>query len=262
MPGAGSVSSAPGSLERAFRDACEGGSPGVAGGESDPQQLDLLRDENGKLPANVFQLIRKGEARGPGRPAGSGNKRSQKLAQLVCQQYGDPVLYLASLYAMPLDQMTELMRLADDSAQMEERLFRLAEGIEEQVNALVKAGITTDKQVKAVDRLVERLGEIAKVLRTKPGDLAAKAMLIQEQAAKEVAQYVHSKKPVGIHVRKTTEGVLLIPGLNAPNMDHKQLEKRLRQDGVEAIDFETLELLPVIDAEATEVSIDDAEDEE
>lgn len=261
MPGGGAVSSGPSSLQRAFEGAA-GAPAGIAGADVEPAQLDLLRGEDGKLPANVFQLIRKGEARGRGRPPGSGNKRSAKLAQLICEQHGDPVLYLASLYSMPLDQMVELMRLADGAAEIEERLFDLAERIETHIAELVQKSSPTEKQLKLADRLVDRLGDIAKVLRNKPGDLAAKAMLIQEQAAKEVALYVHSKKPVAVQVSKKTEGVLIIPGLNAPAMDPKALEDRLRKDGTAAVDFDSLELLPVVEAAATEVSFDDQDGEE
>jgi hypothetical protein len=248
MPGRRDVSTGASSLERAFRERVAS----IAGGEAEASQLDLLRGADGKLPSNVFQLIRQGQAasNGPGRPVGAGNKRNQKLAQLIVHQHGDPVLYMASIYAMPTDQLVELLRLADDSAAMEERLYALAEKIETHVAELLAKASLTLKQIDQLGGLVDRLGDIAKVLRNKPGDLAVKALALQVQAAKDVATYVHQRQPVALQVTKRTEGVLLIPGLNAPVMDPKALEGRLRRDGLDAVDMERLELLPVIEGES------------
>lgn len=238
------MSTARSSLERAFRDQCAG----IAGGAADAQQLDLLRREDGKLPANVFQLIRQGKG-GPGRPAGAGNKRNQKLAKLICQEYGDPVLYMASIYAMPTDQLVELLRLADDSAAMEERLYALAEKIERDVAVLLEKASLTVKQLDQLDRLLDRLADISKVLRNKPGDLAVKALALQKQAAKDVAEYVHGKQPVTVDFKGKADMVLLVPGLNAPVMDPRHLEDEVRSRGLEAVDFENMVLLPSPDGE-------------
>jgi hypothetical protein len=131
-------------LERAFREEVEIGA--VLGVQSDPLQLDAFRDEKGKLPSNVFQLARKP---GPGRAPGAKNKRGPVLAKLICNQSGDPVLFMASIYSMPLDQLVELIKIASPGSG-----------------------------------------------KAPPGDLAIRALSVQLQAAKEVSQYVHSKKPV------------------------------------------------------------------
>lgn len=106
------------SLEKAARavqsDAVDGGS--LLGADTSPEQLDAFRDEQGALPKNVFQLARQQEGegkRGPGRPAGSRNKRSDDLARLVAHKYGDPVEFMASLYHRPTDQIVELLKIAD-----------------------------------------------------------------------------------------------------------------------------------------------------
>jgi hypothetical protein len=237
-----------GALERAFRDQCEGGA--VFGADADANQLDLLRGEDGRLPTNVFQRVRQGAARrGVGRPKGAGNRRNQKLAQLICQEHGDPVMFMASIYAMPTDQLCELLRLADDSAAMEARLYALAEKIEADVVRLISTHGLTVKQLDQVDRLVDRLGDIAKVLRVKPGDLAVKALALQKQAAQEVATYVHGKHPVSVEVKGKADLVLLVPGLNAPIMDPARLEDEVRARGLEAVDFENMVLLPSPDGE-------------
>ncbi|HEX8400511.1 MAG TPA: hypothetical protein VF628_02280 [Allosphingosinicella sp.] len=231
------------SLERAFRDQCAQGSSGIAGGEADAHQLDMLRGPDGKLPGNVFQLVRQGKARGPGRPAGAGNKRNQKLAQLICQEHGDPVLFMASIYSMPTDQLVELLKLADDSAAMEDRLFRLAESVERQIAVLMDTGTATAAARKQLESLVDRLGDISKVLRTKPGALAVQALALQKQAAQAVAEYVHGKQPVSVNVHGKADMVLLVPGLNAPVMDPKHLESEVRARGLEAVDLENMTLI-------------------
>lgn len=112
------MSTAPSSLEAAAREQLgeKSNGTGITGAENTPEQIDAFRDDRGDLPSNVFQLLRQqdGEAqRGPGRPKGARNKRSQELAKLIAHKYGDPVEYMASLYAMPLDQVIELLKLAD-----------------------------------------------------------------------------------------------------------------------------------------------------
>ncbi|WP_225205077.1 hypothetical protein [Novosphingobium huizhouense] len=108
------MSSEPSSLETAFRRAAAGGA-GLFGGEWDAERIDAMRDANGNLPRDAFRLIRQqqGEDRKAGRPKGAGNKRNQQLAKLITHKFGDPVEAMASLYAMPLDQMVELIRIAD-----------------------------------------------------------------------------------------------------------------------------------------------------
>lgn len=241
---------AAGGLDRAFREACDGGA--VLGAETEPLLLDELRGPDGKLPGNVFQLVRQGRARKAGRPEGAKNKRNAKLAQLICQQHGDPVLYMASLYSMPTDQLVELLRLADDSAAMEARLYDLAEKIEGQIAALLAKSTLTKAQGQVLERLVDRLGDIAKVLRTKPGDLAVKALALQKQAAQEVAQYVHGKQPVSVNVTGKSDMVLIVPGINAPLMDPKHLEEEVARRGLGAIDLEAIELVPVDEDEEGE----------
>jgi hypothetical protein len=189
-------------LERAFREEVEVGA--VLGVQSDPLQLDAFRDDKGKLPSNVFRLARKP---GPGRSPGAKNKRGPVLAKLICNQSGDPVLFMASLYSMPLDQMVELIKIASPGSG-----------------------------------------------KAPPGDLAIRALAVQVQAAKEVAQYVHSKKPVDVNVSRKTDAVVIIPGINAP-MDISQtaLQEHLNEHGLEGLDFENMKLVaPMRDAESDE----------
>jgi hypothetical protein len=149
-------------LESAFREAADGGA--ILGMQMEADQLDLLRDDCGSLPKNVFQLARQRKA---GRPPESKNKRNQVLAKLICQQSGDPVLFMSSIYAMPLDQVVELIKLAAPGSG-----------------------------------------------KAPPGDLAVRALSLQLQAAKAVAEYVHSKKPTEVAVDHRVDGTIV--GFVAP----------------------------------------------
>lgn len=194
----------------------------ILGAETDAEQLDLLRDpDTGKLPANVFQLSRaRAQRTGPGRRPGSRNKRSDQLARYVTEKYGDPVEGMAAIYAMPLDQLVELLLVADGSKDREDRLITLAERTEafvERLYADSEAGrALTDKQIENLDKLVERVGDLAKVLKTKPGELALKALNTQLAARREVANYVHSKKPIAVDLTRRADVILNIPGLTDP----------------------------------------------
>ena len=151
------MSTSAGGLERAFRDHASGN---ILGADVTPAQLDAFRDPSGKLPADVFRLAR---ALGSGRPLGAKNKRNAVLAQMICQEAGDPVLFMARLYAMPLDQVVDLVKAASPGSG-----------------------------------------------KAPPGDLAIRALRVQLQSAKEVAQYVHSKKPVEANVKLGVDARVII----------------------------------------------------
>lgn len=201
------MSTEPSSLEKAFREECGAGA--VLGVDSDPEQLDLLRGPDGKLPSDVFRTMRQ---RSRGRPAGAGNKRNEKLAKLICQQAGDPVLFMASIYAMPLDQMIELLLIADSTVEREERLLQLVEQTEAAVAKITPILVMQNPtSVRDLTNLLDRVVDIAKGLKSRPGDIAVKALNTQLQAAREVAPYVHSKKPVEFEANVKLDGWLVMP---------------------------------------------------
>lgn len=204
------------SLEKAF-DAARAES-GVLGAETSPEQLDLLRDDKGQLPGNVFQLARRA---GPGRKPGSRNKRSDDLARVITQDFGCPVRFQASIYAMPTDQITELLLKADPTVgAREDRLMQLADEmtgmLRDARHALRKMPDEgTSEAFKRLDKIIElaeRVEDVARTLRTKAGEIAVKALSLQLQAAKSVAEYVHSKKPVQAEVKVGVDGVIVMPG--------------------------------------------------
>lgn len=250
------MSTAATSLEKSFREACGFGP--VAGAEMDAGQLDMLRDADGKLPANVFQIMRKGGARGPGRPTGAGNKRNKKLAEMICQRSGDPVLFMSDLYAMPLDQMVELLRIADNSADREERLMSLVEEVGTFMRIALAKSMVDGAAIDKLTNLVDRVGDIAGELKSKPGQLAVSALALQLQAARATAEYVHGKQPVSVHIEGKADMVLLIPGLNAPITEGTgELAQAVAKYGVECIDVEGMKLIPNFDGQDDDDGDDD-----
>ena len=96
-------------LDRALSDAAAA-APRALHGMPSAEQLDLLRDEDGKLPANVFQLARK-----RGRPEGARNKRDQDLAKYIVQEFGDPINALGNVMAMDWQSLRDLWVAAQRS---------------------------------------------------------------------------------------------------------------------------------------------------
>ncbi|KEZ00350.1 hypothetical protein AI27_05065 [Sphingomonas sp. BHC-A] len=230
----------------------------MLGVESDPEQLDLLRGPDGKLPQDVFRQMRQ---RGRGRPLGAGNKRSDKLAKLICQQAGDPVLFMASIYAMPLDQMIELLLIADSTAEREERLLELVEQTEQAVMKITPTLVMSNPAaVNELTSLLDRVVDIAKGLKSRPGDVAVKALNTQLQAAREVAQYVHSKKPVEFEANVKLDGILVMP----PAMPSAPVEHMLEKvrDAINSgqVSAQQLSDMRMVDGEWADVDQPDGED--
>lgn len=104
------MSSRAGALKSAMQDeAGDAGAEGF-GFMPDPQQLDLLRDRNGKLPADALRRVR--VERGRGRPPGARNKRTEAVARWFIGKYGDPLSALGEIINTPTDVLYEQMVLA------------------------------------------------------------------------------------------------------------------------------------------------------
>ena len=210
------MSTAPSSLQRGF-EAVAGEKPADSGAlfgvDVDPVQLDLLRGADGRLPSNVFRVAREQAAqvkRGPGRPAGSPNKRSTDLAKLLQSKYPDPVQFMAGLYATPLDQLCEALLIADGTIERQNRLDELLEPLAAQVKLLVKMG-GDNKAIERLAEACEALEDVARQRGGKPGEVAIKALNVQLAAAKSVAEYVHSKKPTEVAVKHAHDAILVMP---------------------------------------------------
>lgn len=93
-------------LDRALSEAAgqpEGTIARPLHGMPSAEQLELLRDEDGRLPKNVFAL-----ARGRGRPPGARNKRDQDLSAYIVGKYGDPVDALGNVMTMDWQSLRDL----------------------------------------------------------------------------------------------------------------------------------------------------------
>lgn len=204
------MSSGPTSLERAAQEVIDSDAGRESGGAvlgvpSDAGQLDLLRGEDGKLPSNVFQMVREQErerSRGPGRPKGSTNKRNESLAKLIAHKYGNPVEFQASIYAMPLDQLCELVLVADGTVERQEKLDALLVDLAARVRELSRSTHAAENP-DGIDRLAdacEALESAAKSRASAPGKVALAALNLQLQAAKTVSEYVEQKQATKVEV--------------------------------------------------------------
>lgn len=205
----------------------------ILGAEQSPEQLDLLREPDGRLPSNVFQLAREAERKGPGRPKGSVNKRSLSLAARLAHKYPDPVEFQASIFAMPLDQLCEALLIADGTIERQRRIDEMLTSLHDRVGQLAKAAGRGGASSEAIERLAEAceaLESAARRSQGKPGDVALKALNLQMAAARTVAEYTHSKKPVEAVVTHKSDAVLVMPRAQ-PGADFDELDASTRMAG-------------------------------
>jgi len=267
------MSSEPSSLESAFRRAAVE-SPGLFGVGGDAMQIDNLRGEDGKLPSDVFRLMRQDAAasRGRGRPKGAGNKRNEQISKLIIHKYGDPVEAMAALAMMPLDQLVELLLIADGTMERQRELDQLTRDLGQSIRDLIKAhgNHATGQTIDRLADACEALESVARRSQGKPGDIAIKALQTQLAAMKGAGEYVHSKKPVEATINVKSDGVLVFPGGVAGDfnqLDEKTraaaglIESALASGQIDADQLAGMRLVDgqLVDAEWSEV--DDGEDQ-
>lgn len=271
------MSSGGSSLARALHK--EADQLSMFGADATPAEVDALRGPDGRLPANAYRLLRQQAAgrRGPGRPLGSVNKRSEQLAKLVIQQFGDPVLGAASLYAMPLDQLCEMLLVADGSTERAERMEELTTALAAQVaelGAAVKlasASADVNAIADAIDKLADAADSLESVSKAggKAGVLALQALNVQLTARRFVSEYVHSKRPVAVEVEARIDQVLVMaagdPG--APAAVQAAVGAALQSGAIEADEIARLKFVDgaLLDPEAEDAEwqpVDDDPDDE
>lgn len=185
-------------------------------GGATAEQLDLLRDDAGRLPADTFRRMRKAE-RGRGRPAGARNRVNTDLAKLICQEGGDPQLFLARVYGTPLDILVEQLLIAEGAPEREDRLIEMCDALTDMLKIAAREQ-WSEKQWDALVKVADRVERAASSMKSKPGDIALKALGLQITAAKEVSPYVHKKKPVDVAVQHT-RNVIFMPAPQATAAD-------------------------------------------
>lgn len=195
------------SLETAIRENVV--TDGMMGAETSAEQLDMLRDDDGRLPDNIFQEVRR---RGAGRPRGSGNKLNKKIASIVVHKFGDPVMELANIGFMPLDQLTEIMLVATGNSKVEEKLITMADELIDRIKSIKSSGGSRD-EAEIFEDLADKVFNALSKYSVKPGDLAEKALKIKRQALSDVSNYVHSKQPIAVDMTRHADVILNIPGL-------------------------------------------------
>lgn len=179
-------------------------------------QLNLLRDESGKVSEQAIQQVR-----GRGRRPGSRNKRNRIIAKYIIEKFGDPMDALGNIAAMPLADLCVLLREA-------------------------QGGETKAKPIRAID-----------------------ALNLQVRVLQDLNTYVHGRQPIAVNTTQKTDAVVIIPGINAPNnVPQEELQAAINARGLDAIDFENMQLLPApedaewddIDGDLDDDDIDDPDD--
>lgn len=210
---------APNSIGRAL--IAEADMISMMGADASAAEVDALRGPDGRLPKDAFRRLRAANGkREGGRPLGSVNKRSERLAAEVIHRFGDPVLGGASLYAMPLDQLCEMLLVADGTQERAEAQQALIEKLVEQVADLggaVKIAARTGQAElleEAAGRIAAATESLAEAAKSsgKPGALALQALNLQLMARRFVAEYTHSKRAVAVEVSHKSDGLLVMPG--------------------------------------------------
>lgn len=222
------MSSGASSLEKALVDEL-GESPGnsLLGDAVSFGQIDLALDQAKETGKSPFRLIREADGpakRGRGRPKNAKNKASQDIAKLLAHKgIQDPVLYMAELYNTPVDQLAALALHADGTIERQSRLDTLIERAVENMERLTArlklvSEIVTGDHVEAARELqsaVKSLVHLSATSATKPGDIAIKIINAQLAAAKAVAEYTHSKRPVEAKVQLEALPTIVMPGVGA-----------------------------------------------
>jgi hypothetical protein len=236
-----SVSTADSALLQSIEEAA--GAPVRLGMLPDPAQLELLRGADGRLPEGAIHQVRT-----RGRPRGARNKRQKKIADYFVAKYGDPLDVLGQLINTPLKQLVEVLRDADDASEREARLAALVETVEGEVLAVCGRGQLNAGQMRELVALVDKLGDVAKVLRATPGKLALDALIVQLNATYRSLEYVHGKQPVSIEVTGKADLVVFAPEiLKAHGIDAGELQAAIAERGLEAFDMDEMRLLPPIE---------------
>lgn len=76
-------------------------------GAENPEQPDLLAEQ--PLLGKIAKVDRKDVPRGPGRPKGARNKRTEELARYILGRYRDPLIGLADVVSTPIDALASAL---------------------------------------------------------------------------------------------------------------------------------------------------------
>jgi hypothetical protein len=218
----------------------------------DAYQLEMLRDADGKLDRHNIHLVR-----GRGRPKGSTNKRTKKVADYFVAKYGDPIDVLGQLTTMPLKTLVDVLMEADGGAEHRDRLTEMVEEAVDHIKLLrdIKGDAKDKREMAAqLEDAIEKLARAAQAINGKPGKLALDALALQLSAGFKALEYVHGKQPISIDVQGKADLVIFAPEiLRQHGIDPAELQSAIDARGLEAIDPETLRLSAPEDAEFSEV---------
>lgn len=213
---------------------------GMMGGATSAQQLDMLRDEEtGSLPDDVFSIVRN-----RGRPPGARNKRNEKIAKMIVQAHGDPLMELASIGFMPLDQLTELQAIAAGLGGTERRLTKLLD----QLNERLDAKDLGEDQRESLDTMAANCFRTISRIAARKADFAKHAMTVKKDALVQTAPYVHGKQPIEINHNGRPDLILNIEGMT----DMSRLVQDAELGQIEEADFQDIRFVSDEGADGSE----------
>jgi hypothetical protein len=93
--------------------------------EEEIEQVDLLQSLGAPVTSNVLKL-RAAKRIGPGRPAGSRNRRTVEMANYLLSKYTSPLEVLAQIATAPIDELSASLSCTKLEALQEKRLAAIA----------------------------------------------------------------------------------------------------------------------------------------
>lgn len=141
-------------LDLAIGQGQAGAPPGAAAAE----QLPLLSDPKVEFARNVDLQVVEGEGpRGPGRPKGSRNKRTEEWIEFILANYGSPLVHLAkTMVADPAD-LAKAMGVKRAEATMRQQAAAIA--LLPYIHQKLPQSIELDKGVTVLNLTVVRPNE-------------------------------------------------------------------------------------------------------
>jgi hypothetical protein len=222
----------------------------------DAAQLELLRGDDGNLSRQAIH-----RARGRGRPPGSRNKRSKKVADYFVGKYGDPLDVIGQLMTMPTKALVDVLMEADGGAERQEKLYEMVEDAIDHIKSLRRLGADGKESAEQLSDAIEKLANAAKAISGKPGKLALDALSLQLHATFRALEYVHGKQPISVDVTGKADLVVFAPEiLRQHGIDPGELQSAVTKRGLEAFDAENMRLLShVEDGEFSEAGEDESD---
>jgi hypothetical protein len=192
----------------------------------DANQLAMFDDGGSRLDRAALATLRTG----PGRRPGSRNKRNQRVADFIVQNYGDPLLSQANAAFMPLEVLVRAIRAADQDEGDDEKFEQI-----ERIIDKIGPHVGKDMAQKLGTRLLRMMNR---------SQISAMDVWKEQNAIKaELTPYVYGKQPVALQVSGRADVILNIPGMT----DQTHLAEIIGESDVTEEDIARIAFQPLAD---------------